>query len=317
MAAGVYWIGADGNAYIKAAGYNGVQNWGVPNAENPRIDELNSFSKIADPRAPVSSGNTGGAASDPAIGQAIGNVNSALDRLGNQYNSGASGIDASYQNALNQLLGAKNQGQQTFDQNKQTNSTNYVGAKNTIGSQAGQTLSGLQRLLGSRGAGGGSAATIAAPQAVTRGATLQRQDAGNTFAQNQQGLDQNWGNYLQGYNNQVSSAANQRDQQKQTLQQQIDTNRASLLDSLAQLQSSPTAAQPYIDQANALYDKTANYTTAPINYQTQAYTPPSLSSYTTNPQQAAQYSGQGGGDYFSPFLSSLLGKKQLTGAPAY
>ncbi len=255
-----------------------------------------------------------------AYDQAIGNTQAGINRLPTQLNSGLSGIDSSYQNALNQLLLGKNQGQQAYDTNKQQTATGYVGAKNTIGSQAGSTLNGLLRLLGSRGAGGSSAALTAAPQAVTRGATLQRADVANTFGQNNQALDTNWNNYLTGYNNQVSSAGSQRDQSKQSLQQSIDANKASLLQTLAQLQSQRgqaaggngvADAQPYLDQANQLLDQSANYTTAPINYQTQAYQAPSVASYTVNPQQPAQYNQQGNQDYFSPYLQSLLGKKQL------
>lgn len=252
--------------------------------------------------------------------QAIGNTNSAIGRLDPTLQSGYSGIDASYQNALNQLLLGKNQGQQAYDTNKLQTGQNYVGAKNTIGANAGNTLNGLLRLLGSRGAGGGSAYNISAPGAVARGATLQRQDAGNTFGQNNQALDTNWNNFLTGYNNQVSSAGSQKDQQRQSLEQSINTNRATLLQSLAQLQAQKasaaggnpvSASQASLNQANALLNQNANYTTAPINYQTQAYTAPSLASYNTNPQAAPTFNGQAPtSDYFSPYLSSLLGKKQ-------
>lgn len=256
--------------------------------------------------------------------QSIGNTNSAINRLGSQQATGNTGIDSSYQNAINQLLLGKNQGQTAYDANKQQSATGYVGAKNTIGSQAGASLNGLLRLLGSRGAGGGSAYNMAAPQAVGREASLQRSGAGQTFGENNQALDTNWNNYMTGYNNQVSGVGNQRDQQKQTLQSSIDTNRASLLQSLATLQgqraqvaggSATGASQPYLDQANTLLDKVSNApAAAPINYQTQAYQAPSVASYTVNPNATPTYNGQTGGDYFSPYLQSLLGKKQQTAA---
>lgn len=252
--------------------------------------------------------------------QSIGNTQSAIDRLGSQQNSGNSTIDASWQNALNQLLSGKNQANSTYTTNKQQSATDYVGAKNTIGANAGSSLSGLLRLLGSRGAGGSSAARISAPGAVARNATQQRTDVGNTFGANNQALDTNWANYLQGYDNQVSGAGSQRDQQKNDLQRTIDTNRATLLQFLASLSgqraqaaggSATGAAQPYLDQANQVLDKTANYTTAPINFQTQAYNAPSLGKYTTNPNAAPTVQGQGASnDYFSPYLAALLGKKQ-------
>jgi hypothetical protein len=252
--------------------------------------------------------------------QAIGNTQAAINRLGNQLNSGFSGIDASYQNTINQLLLSKNQGEAAYGTNKKQAATDYVGAKNTIGSNAGTSLNSLLRLLGSRGAGGGSAYTQAAPQAVARQATIQRSDAGSTSARNNQALDTNWGNFMTGYNNQVSSASNQREQQKQSLQQNIENNRATLLQSLAQLAGQRAqaaggnargASQPYLDQANAILDRTSNYAIAPINYQTQAYQAPDLASYNTAPNATPAYQGEAqGNDYVSPYLQVLLGRKQ-------
>jgi len=254
--------------------------------------------------------------------QSIGNTNAALGRLGSQLNSGNQAIDASYQNAVNQLLLNKNQSTAAYNTNKQQTAQDYVGAKNTIGANAGQSLEGILRLLGSRGAGGSSAYNISAPGAVTREATLQRADASNTFGHNQQSLDTNYNNYLTGYNNALSSATNQRDQQKQENQAKIDNSRASLLQSLAQLQGqrsaalggSPTgAAQPYLDQANAILNSLSNYTTKPITYDTQAYTAPTLATYTTNPNAAPVLGGgTAGTDYVSPYLAPLLGKRLQT-----
>jgi hypothetical protein len=287
----------------------------------------NSSSQFLHTAPPPYTGGSKGAAGptiDHALvgqyDQSIGNTQSAINRLGDQFNSGASGIDASYQNALNQLLGAKNQANQAYDQNVLQTKQDYVGGKNTIRSKAGSSLSGLLRLLGSRGAGGGSAATLTAPGAVARQATLQQTDLGNTFGHNIQGLDQNWGQYLQGYNNQVNSAGSQRDQQKGELQRQIDTNRASLLQTLAQLSgqraqaaggSATGAAQPYLDQANSVLDRSSRYTTAPISYQTQAYNAPALDKYIVNPGATPTFNGQPQtNDYTSPYLAALLGKKQ-------
>lgn len=257
-----------------------------------------------------------------AYNQAIANTQQAVDRLPAQLQSGYGSIDASYQNALNQLLLGKNQANSAYDTSKSQTAKDYVGAKNTIGANAGSTLNGLLRLLGSRGAGGSSAYNIAAPGAVAQAATGQRQDVGNTFGANNQALDTNWGNFLTGYNNQVSSAGNQKDQQRQSLEQNINSNKASLLQSLAQLQAQSSiaqggtgvaAAQPYLDQANGLLNSLSTYATSPINYQTSAYTAPDLSKYTTSPTTPT-YQGQAPtNDYFSPYLGALLGKKQLAG----
>jgi hypothetical protein len=258
--------------------------------------------------------------------QGIGNTQAALGRLGDQFNSGNSQIDASYQNAINQLLLGKNQANTAYDTNKHQTATDYVSSKNTIGANAGSSLNGLQRLLGSRGAGGGSAATIAAPGAVTRQATIQRGQASNTFGANNQALDTNWNNYLTGYNNEVSSAGNQRDTQRQQLQQSVDNNRATLLQTLASLSGQRSAAQggngaasaqPYLDQANSVLDHLANYNVSPINYQTQAYQAPDLAQYIVNPNATPTFQGEAQtSDYTSPYLAALLGKKQQSLAPA-
>jgi hypothetical protein len=257
-----------------------------------------------------------------AYDQAIGNTQSAVDRLPGQLNSANNGVDVSFTNALNQLLAGKNQANQSYTTNKQQAGTDFVQAKNTIGANAGNTLNGLLRLLGSRGAGGSSTALLSAPGAVASGATQQRGAATNTFGANNQALDTNWNNYLTGYNNQVTGATSQRDQQKQSNQQQNQSQQASLLQTLASLTGQRTAAtggnatgaaQPYLDQANGILNGLSNYTVNPINYQTQAYQAPSQASYSTNPQATPSYQGQTqANDYTSPYLSALLKQKQPT-----
>lgn len=295
-------------------------------ATSPAVHELvNSLGYKGDSVFGGSTGQNNAGSSTTAddlagFDQAIANTNSAMGRLGNQFSSGNSAIDSSYQNALNQLLLGKNQSQQAYGASKQQASTDYVGAKNTIGANAGASLFGLQRLLGSRGAGGSSAATQVAPQAVARQATLQRNDVGNAFGANNQALDTNWNNYATGYNNSVADVGDQRDRQRQGLQGNVDSNRATLLQTLAQLTAQRDqvaggngvgAAQPFLDQANSVLNGLSNYNVAPINYQTQAYNAPSLAAYTTNPNATPTFQGQSpGNDYFSPYLAALLGKKQ-------
>lgn len=284
--------------------------------------------------APTTGGGGGGAAAPAApvidhnliaqYDQGIGNLNAAVGRLPGQLSSGNSTIDSSYTNAINQLLGAKNIANQGYTTNKNQTGADYVTSKNTIGANAGSSLNGLLRLLGSHGAGGSSAATISAPGAVARQATQQRADVGSTFGRNNQTLDTNWNNYVTENNNQVNSAGSQRDNQKSELQRSIDSNKASLLQQLAQLSgqraqaaggNATGAAQPYLDQANAVLDRSSNYTTAPINYQTQAYQAPDLAKYTFNSNSAPTVQGQSpSNDYYSPYLQALLGKKQQVAA---
>jgi hypothetical protein len=274
----------------------------------------NTTSAPAAPAAPVIDQNV-----IREYDQAIAQTQAGINRLPGQLQSGYGAIDASWQNALNQLLLSRNRGETSYNQATQDTKTGFVGAKNTIGSQAGEALNGLRRLLGARGAGGSSASRISAPGAVARSAGLQRAEVGGNFAKNMQGLDINWNNFLQDYSNEVSKAGTQREQGRRDLSNTIDTGHADFLRTLAQLQAqraeaaggnTVAAAQPYLDQANSILDRVSNYQTAPINYQTNAYQAPSLASYDVAQSPNTQFSQQSEGNYYSPYLQSLLGKKQ-------
>lgn len=259
--------------------------------------------------------NTGGGSSDYDL--AIGNTQSAINRLPGQQSAQESNIKRAYQNALDQLLSGKNRAQEAYGTSKLQTGQEYVSGKNTIGSQAGTSLSGLLRLLGSRGAGGGSAYQFTAPEAVARGATLQRSELGQTFGRNMGALDTNWNNYLTDYGNSVRDVGLQRGEQVSTLEDTIRTNRASLLQTLAQLTAAKTGnignATPYINQANALLDRVGLYRQPAMNYNVKAYNAPDLAQYTSSSISPTYQGQQASNDYFSPYLQALLGKKTRTG----
>lgn len=255
--------------------------------------------------------------------QAIGNTQSAINNLPGQRTSADSFINSSYQDAINQLLSGKNQANASYDTNKLTTGQNYAAGKNTIGSQAGTSLNSLLRLLGSRGAGGGSPLD-ASRGAVARQASLQRSDLGRTFGQNNQALDTNWNNYLTGYNNQVAGAGKQKENGLIGNQDKFNTEQASLLQTIAQLAgqkasytggNATAASQPYLNQANGLLGSVGKYNYTPISYQTQAYSAPDLAKYIVNPNATPTYQGsKQTSDFTSPYLAALLGKKQTVGA---
>jgi len=317
---GNYWQGADGNYYLKASNVSGVVNLGASPSNNSDFTNLvnsGQYSQIADPNPPaqVSGGGTGTGTDTAAYDQAIGNTNAAINRLPGQQTTGEANIQTAYQNALDQLLSGKNVAQQSYNTNQTQTGQDYVGSKNTVNANAGNSLNGLLRLLGSRGAGGGSAFNTNAPEAVTREATLQRGGLGQTYGRNMGALDTNWNNYMTNYGNSVLDVGNQRDTQKSTLEDQIRTNQANLLQTLAQLTLAKTGsagnAQPYVDQANALLNQVGTTKTPAINYNVAAYNAPTPESYTSS-VVTPTVQGQGAtNDYTSPFLQALLGKKNL------
>jgi len=256
--------------------------------------------------------------------QGIGNLQSAYNNVDPSYSSGVAGLNTQTADALKVLQGNYGQAEQSYNQNKQGVATGYVGQKNTIGENAGGTLSGLQRLLGSRGAGGGALSKFL-PGEIARLASRQKNDVSQTFSQNNQNLDQNWGQFGLNYGNEVNKVNSQKESGLQSLASQRDQSKASLLQQIGALVASKTAymggngasaAQSYYDQANGLLSNLARYSTPSINYNPQTYSAPSLAEYNQNPAITGSLAGQTSGtpDWISPALAGLLGKKQTVGA---
>lgn len=254
-----------------------------------------------------------------AYDQQIAQYNQAIQGLPTELQGSDNQIQGAYQTALQQLQGQANQAQSTYNTATTGNSQNYVTNKNTIGSNAGQSLNGLQRLLGSRGAGGSSAALFSAPLAVAQQATAERAGAGQTFGQNQSGLDTSYGNYQLQNQNDLSGIASQRDQNLNSAQQQISSTQAGLLQQLATLSAQEaaakggnptTAAAPYLSQAQN-YLNSANQlglNTFVPSYNTSAYSAPTAASYTPNSfaQPVAASNPNITNNTVSPALASLL-----------
>jgi len=275
--------------------------------------------------------------------QGIGDVNSSIGRLGPQFDVLRSNYEGQYNEALSRLLQGqqrnqtvaekatkqnledynlgKTQAQTAYDTTKLQTRQDYVGAKNTIGSQAGTALNSLRRLLGSRGAGGGSAYNIAAPQAVARNASIQRSNVGQTFGRNQQALDTSFNtniaaldtnfnrnkaaqdtalqNYLSDINTQQAGLGTQLTENKNALQAEINRNKADLLSKLSGLTTQRWAisglsgtdavasGQPYLNQANELRsqaDQLGRLTPRDINVNLPNYQAPA---YTPAPAYQA------------------------------
>lgn len=230
-------------------------------------------------------------------------VNSALARLTGQFDVGNANIDTGYNQAINSLNNTKAQNQQSYGQNQNQISQDYVTAKNSIGSASGNTLNNLLRLLGAHGAGGSSAALFSAPQAVAQNAAQQRSGANQTFGKNSQANDTSWNNYLTGYNNSVGDLGVQRQNNRNSLQAQMDITRANLIGQL----SSPDLNQinGLLSQADQLGLQVPNYNVQAANYQA-----PSLDSYLQGQTATGNVANPSAlTDSVNPYLSLLLNGK--------
>lgn len=346
MAGAVYWIGADGNAYLKSA--NGVQkftnpsgfsNAGFQGLLNGVQGQSVQATRIADPNPPKSSGTTtSSAASGPSYtngvndpttlaGYDIGiqNLQNSINNLGGQRDSGYRQADAQWQDAINTLLNSRNQAENTYNNDKKTAQTDFIQGKNSVGMNAGNLLRGIQRLLGSRGAGGSSDARVAAPDAIGRLASQQFSEQGNIFKKNNSELDTGWGNYGLQYEGQRKSADAQRTNNRTNVDNAVNERLADFQGKLALLQgqraaatggNGGVAAAHALAAANAAAGRAANYTIAPTVVNTPAYATPSLDTYKVDPITATAHGQAPGNDYSSPYLAALLGnaKKKTVAA---
>lgn len=270
--------------------------------------------------------STGGSSNAGQIAQydqGIGNINSSIGRLDGELNAGYQNADTAYNSSVNKLLQAKADNEAGYKKNVDTTKQDYVGSKNTINVNTGNSLNALQRLLGSKGAGGSSAALISAPEAAARQGTLQRQGVGDTFGKNIQSLDTGWNNYVRDTEKEKQGYEDNRVNQRNQTLANVNNTRASLLQQLATLVGQKTslqgrnataASQGYLDEANNLLGQNAGLgVLRPVaQIAPSVYTPGTVADYTVNPNAAPTVNGQAPGstDYASPFLQLLLGKKE-------
>lgn len=251
------------------------------------------------------------------LGQSGNVIQSALDRLPNQLNIAHANIGTQFGQKDNELNTGLATNQNSYDTSTTQNGQSFRSNKNTINDQASNGLRGLQRLLGSYGAVGSDMGL--AGRAVSDQASQQNAGAGQNFAQNQSGLDTNWGNYKNQFDNEKKKLVDWRTQQDAGAESQSLTTRQDLLSKLADIRGQESAArggayagsaQPYLDQANALSGQIDNLGRLNPTYtgNTPQYTAAPLSSYDTgNGAQIATQGAQGGG-MNTPWLNMLLGK---------
>lgn len=275
------------------------------------------------------SGSTVNGADLAAYDQSAGNIQSAIDRLGGQRSVGERNINDAYNNSLNKLMGEYAIGQRNYNTSKTQQGQDFVKTKNQINTSVGTNLTGLRRLLASRGAGASSAYDVVAPEAAARQGTMQRSDAADTFGRNQQALDTNWNDYTNSVEQNKKDLAEQKGSQLRGLEATINQNRASLLQNLANIRNQRAAAaggsgiaasQPLLDEANSLLSSAdqlgLQYANPVVRNNTPAvYNAPDLQSYTLG--RTAQIGGPARNaltESVAPYLNLLMNRRREAGA---
>lgn len=346
----VYWLGQDGNLW---ANQNGKTfSLGAPHGDAWQNGYAEGSEKSMDSQGTLISdpnpGNPGGQqASNPTDDQfsinavtnnattsaedaafkrnmigiydrQIADINNNLGTLGDQLNNSLANIKGQYDQYKNEQQSSYDAAENDYNNSTKQNQQNLQINRNNITNNASSGLRGLLRVLGSMGAGGSSVARYEAPAMVTNQANQEYSNAGKTYAQNQQGLDTNWGNYKINAENDRKKLEDWYDGQVKTAKQENYEKGQSLLNDLVTAYGNRAQyGGSYGNNINDAYDRIANYRSqindlgryTPANYAgvTAVYNAPDLASYnTSNPNLSTTVTGSST-SASSPLLAALQG----------
>ncbi len=252
-----WWTGADGNIWanvngdVQNLGRNGtsveqknglVTGYSVPLWASNKISDPNPPARQEQnqeqiPKQPTAPADENKSTYDR---NAVNYWNGVIEQNQNQL-SGLNGLlgelnkstDSDYDIKRNELQSAYDRSKADYESSTTRNQQQLQTNKNTIADRASQGLRGLLRTLGAMGAGGSSAALYNAPELVTAQANQERTGANQTFGENQQKLDTNWGNYKIDHENDRKKLEDWKAGQIRENEQKVLNQKNSLLQTLA------------------------------------------------------------------------------------
>lgn len=155
--AGVYWVGQDGNTYMKGDATGDTQKWIAP-LQTPQMLGYQLIDDPVNPTRTTSPAPTGGAVSTPKVlnQAAINNTQMTIDQLPALLQAALEAEGQRYQNAIGGFTAQEQAQRGTYDKSTETNQLNYD--SNFMDSiRAGvKGLGGLFNILRGTGAAGGS-----------------------------------------------------------------------------------------------------------------------------------------------------------------
>lgn len=359
-----WWVGQDGNIWANIDGNvkkmaegsldyrdeNGLWFNAVGKDNIGDYARLYRANQISDPNVsnqPQANGDdwsgsyaTGGSGSGSTYDKnAVDFWNSTIQQYENQLNGLNDALaeknkqtDSDYNTKRNELQSNYDRSKSEYDQSTTRNKQQLQTNRNTISDRASQGLRGLLRTLGAMGAGGSSSALYNAPELVTAQANQERAGADQTFGENQQKLDTNWGNYLIDYDNDKKKLEDWKQGQYRSNEQDVLNSKNSILSNLMNAYAErASAGQGYGNRLNELTGQITgnqnrlnelNRFTAPSYDGTRAnYNAPSLSSYNTGNTSLTTQIGaapQAGFNANStPTLAMLLGNRNRKDSNPY
>ena len=301
---GVYWVGQDGNTYMKASGLNGVVQWQAPLLSPTQA----GLTQIADPTvgSPAPTNPTG--ATTPALDQAaVNNTQASIDQIPGLLSSALANEDTSYGNTTAGYDASEKQQRGQYDQSTTTNQQNYD-ANFMDAIRAGiKGLHGLFQLLRGTGAEGGTAVDNVRDIVGSTTAGDIRTGA-DTRDQNQGQLDSSLAQFLTDLGGKRQSAADTHANNRSAITRDSNTNLQDLYSKMAGFYGqagNTAAANDWMSRAGALTPEIAansRAVTTPYDHTPVVVHAPNLTAFAapSQPQVAtAPPDGQVGSGIFA------------------
>lgn len=297
---GVYWVGSDGNIYVKGGGAKGVVNGGSAQGNGsiltPEGAAWNGYKRIADPNPPRQSGAAAPTNPNASGGSAGGGGPARADRsnsirmneaglnaVDEQTNSGLAAIDRAFKSLVGQYDTEAQTNEGTYKVQSDTNQTNLQKNKQAAYLGASQGLQGLKGVLASLGALSGDGLKLA-NNAVKKGANADLSQAADNFGENQSNVDTAINTFRQEDKFRRENAATAAENAKTNTRGDAAKTRMNLFSNLANdysAQLDAGNAKKYTEMAASLYPEIAksNVPNANLSYTGAAFTPATLQSY--------------------------------------
>lgn len=298
--------------------YQGVLNPPTP-ANNYLDNPQGQVAKNTTPTTPTAVLGASTTAADPQAAiqaqqnaQAIQIAQSGLDQIPNSLNIALGNVQKQYDQSKQSLDQDVQNATAQYGTDQTSNQQQYRTGENQVNQSASQDKQSLLRLLAGMGAGGGSEAQYLIPQLVGQQAAKGLAGAASTYADNGKTLSTNYGNFQNQEKQQEVGLENYLSQGQQQARSTADTQKSSLLQTLAGLQTNPANAQSYIDQITALQPQINQLQSFNPQYtgSLPTYQAPALSTFQPAGAQASQATVQQNAQGGTPSLLSLLAGQQ-------
>lgn len=285
---GAYWVGADGNVYVK--GSQGVNAAGKADANTNYYWSSRGYAGINDPNSgsgsSAPSNPNGGGSGAPALPDKSNDIalqNAGLNSVDTQTSAGMASIDKALSGLFGQYDNETNTNEGSYKTNSDQNTNNLQKNKQVALVNAAQGRQGLFGTLSSLGALNGSGIELA-NNAVRNGANEDLSNAADNYATNASSLDTSIGAYRQADKERRQLNQGAADNAKINVTNEGSKSKQTYYSNLANDYSAMgngDEAKRYTGMAADLFPSIASTSVpnANISYTGAAYTPASLASY--------------------------------------